>query len=99
MWDFQRLSSFSFNLIKFILDISSEMLKVFQKNIPLSSILLLLTLFIASGVAFIIQLLALVNFGVSAGSLRSSSFGIIVYNKINSAISPKEGILSNLLVF
>ncbi len=44
------------------------------------------------------QLLALVNFGVPIGYWRSSSFGIIVYNEINSANSSEVGALSNLLV-
>ena len=46
-----------------------------------------------------VQLLALMNFEVPSGSLRSSSFDIIVYTEINSTTSPDEGALSNLLVF
>jgi len=45
------------------------------------------------------QLLALVNFGVPISSLRSSSFGIIVYTEINLATSPTVGALINPSVF
>jgi len=41
------------------------------------------------------QLLALVNFGIPIGSLRSSSFGTIVNCEINAANSPEVGALSN----
>ncbi len=41
------------------------------------------------------QLLALTNFRVPIGSLRSSFLGIMVYCKISAANSPEVGALSN----
>ena len=49
--DFQGLSSFSFTPIKFIPGILSEMPRIFQEDVPLLGVLLLLALFIALGVA------------------------------------------------
>ncbi len=45
------------------------------------------------------HLLALINFRVPMGSLRLSSFGIIVYTEINLATSPTVGALINPSVF
>ncbi len=39
------------------------------------------------------------NFGVPFSSLKSSSFGRIIYTEINFTTSPDEGALSNSLVF
>jgi len=46
----QGFSSFLFNSMKFIPGISSEMPRIFQENVSLFEILLLLALFKASGV-------------------------------------------------
>ncbi len=73
--------------------------KVFQEDIPLSGVLLELGLFVSPEIVSDDQLLALTNFRIPIGSWRSSSFGRIVYTKINSATSPDEDVLSNPLVF
>ncbi len=57
------------------------------------------SLLVGLGVDPDVQLLALTNFRVPSGSLRSFSLDTIVYTEINSATSPDEGALSNLLVF
>ena len=91
---YQGLSS-SFNPKAFIPSVVSGMLKVFQGDIPLSGVPLSIGCFGGSGVLCVDQLLALTNFGVPLGSLRSSSFGIMVYCEINAANSPEVGALSN----
>ena len=92
--DFHRFSS-SFSPIVFISGVVSGILKVFHRDAPLSGILLSISHFGSSRVWCVDQLLVLVNFKVPIGSSRSSSFGIIVYSKINF---PDVGALSNLLV-
>src|SRR6266542_4533112 len=87
---FQGFSSL-FSPIAFIPDVVSGILKVFQGDVPLSGIPLLIDFFNGSGVLCVDQLLALVNFEVPIGSSRSSSFGIIVYSEINSANSHEVG--------
>ena len=94
---FQGFSS-SFSPITFIPDVVSGISKVFQRDVPLSGVLITISCFDSLGVWCVDQLLALVNFGVPISFSRSSSFGIIVYNEINSANSPEVGALSNLLV-
>ncbi len=94
---FQGFSS-SFSPIAFISGVVSGILKVFQGDVSLSGMLLSISSFDSSGVLCVNQLLALVNFRVPISSSRSSSFGIMVYNEINSANSPDVGALSNLLV-
>src|SRR6266542_2742449 len=93
---FQGFSSF--NPIAFISGVVSGILKVFQGDVPLSGVPLSIGYFGGSGVLYVDQLLALVNFGIPISSSRSSSFGIIVYNEINSTNSSEIGALSNLLV-
>ncbi len=93
---FQRFSSF--NPIAFIPGVVSGILNVFQGDVPLSGVPLSIGCFDGSGVLCVDQLLALVNFGVLIGSLRSSSLGMIVNWKINTANSPEVGALSNPLV-
>ncbi len=94
---FQGFSS-SFNPIAFIPGIVSEISKVFQGDVSLSDILLTIDSFTGSGVLCVNQLLAFVNFRIPISSSRFSSFGIMVYNEINSANSPEVGALSNPLV-
>src|SRR6266542_2240271 len=91
---FQGFSS-SFNPIAFIPGVVSEILKVFQGDVPLSDVPLSIGCFGDSKVLCMDQLLALTNFGVPIGSLRSSSLGSIVYCDINAANSPEIGALSN----
>ncbi len=91
---FQGFSS-SFNPKAFIPGVVSEILKVFQGDVPLSDIPLSIGCFGSSGVLCVNQLLALTNFGVPIGSSRSLSFGIIVNWEINAANSPEVGALSN----
>ena len=91
---FQGFSS-SFNSKAFIPGVVSGILKVFQGDVPLSGVPLSIGCFGTSGVLCVDQSLALINFGVPIGSLRSSSFGIIVNWKINVANSPEVGALSN----
>ncbi len=93
---FQGFSLFS--LIAFIPDVVSEILKVFQGDVPLSDVVSLISCLDGSGVFCVDQLLALTNFGVPINSSKSSSFGIMVYMEINSANSPDVGALSNPLV-
>ena len=91
---FQGFSS-SFNPIAFIPGVVSEILKVFQGDVPLSGVPLSISCFGCSGVLCVDQLLALINFGVLIGCCKSSSFGIIVNCDINAANSPEVGALSN----
>src|SRR6266540_7372477 len=74
---FQGFSS-SFNPITFIPGVVSGILKVFQGEVPLSGVSLSIGCFGASGILCVDQLLALLNFGVPIGSLRSSPVGMIV---------------------
>jgi len=62
------LLSFSFNDKKFIPEVFSEILKIFQEDVPLSGVLLELDLLTGSGILANGQLLALVNFGVPSDS-------------------------------
>jgi len=94
-----RLLFFSFKDKKFNPNVFFRIPKVFQGDVPLLGILLELSLLVSSDVVADGQLLALMNFRVSSSSLRSSSFGTIVYTKINSATSPDEDALLNPLVF
>ncbi len=87
--------SFSFSPIAFIPGVVSGILKVSQEDVPLSGVPLSIGCFDGLRVLCVDQLLALVNFGVPIGCLRSSSFGIIVYCDINAANSPEVGALSN----
>jgi len=89
----------SFRDKKFNPGVFSGIPKVFQKDILLSGILLVSPVSVSLRVNVDAQLLALVNFGVPIDSLRSLSFGIIVYTEINSATSPTVGALLKLLVF
>ncbi len=73
---FQGFSSF--NPIAFIPGVVSEILKVFQGDVSLSDVSLLIGCFSSSGVLCVDQLLVLTNFGVPMGSSKSSFFGIIV---------------------
>jgi len=95
----QGLLFFSFNDKKFNPSVFSGIPRVFQGDVPLSGILLIFSLLVGLRVDPDVQLLALTNLGVPSGFLRSSSLGTIVYTEINSATSPDEGALSNLLVF
>jgi len=88
-----------FNDKKFNPDIFSEILRVFQEDVSLSGVLLISDLLVGWGVVFGTQSLAFLNFRISFSSWRSSFFSIIIYTEINSATSPDEGALSNLLVF
>ncbi len=95
----QGLFSSLFNDKKFNPDIFSEILRVFQEDVSLSGVLLISDLLVGWGVVFGTQSLAFLNFRISFSSWRSSFFSIIIYTEINSATSPDEGALSNLLVF
>ncbi len=88
----------SFSPIAFIPDVVSEILKVFQEDVPLSGVLLSIGCFDNSGVLCVDQLLALVNFEVPISSLRSFFLGIMVYCDISAANSPEVEALSNLSV-
>ena len=99
MEGFQEFSFSSCNPIAFISDVVSEIFKVFQGDVLLSDILLELCLLDGSGVVTDGQLLALINFRIPFSFWKSSSFSIIIYTEINSATSPDEGALSNLLIF
>ena len=91
---------FSFKDKKFNPRVFLGISKVFQGDVPLSGVFLLVfSVSVSLGVDVEPQLLALVNFGIPIGSWRSSSFGIIVYTEINSATSPAIGALSKPLVF
>ena len=77
-----------FNPIKFTLEVFSGMPKVFQEDVPLLGIFIVLDF---PGLIGCIQPLALVNFGIPFDSLKSFSFGILVYTEINTPISPDIG--------
>ena len=89
----------SFNPIAFIPGVVSEILKVFQGDVPLSDVLLSIGCFDSSGILWIDQLLALVNFGIPISSSKSFFFSIIVYCDISAANSPEIGALSNPSVY
>ncbi len=89
----------SFKDKKFNPEVFSEISKVFQGNVLLSGVLLVSSVSVSLGVDVDAQLLALVNFEIPISSLRSSSFGIIVYTKINSTTSPDVDALINPSVF
>jgi len=93
------LFSSSFKDKKFNPGVFSGIPKVFQEDVPLSDVLLVSSVWVGLEVDIDAQLLALVNFGVSSDSWRSSSFRMIVYTEINSATFPNESALSKLLVF
>src|SRR6266540_1396717 len=76
--------SFSFSPIAFIPGVVSGILKVFQDDVPLSGVPLLISYFDSSEVLCVDQLLALANFSVPIGSSRSSFVSIMVYYDINA---------------
>jgi len=90
---------FSFKDKKFNLEVFLEIPKVFQEDVPLSGILLVSPISVSLGIDVDTQLLALVNFRIPISSLRSLSFGIILYTEINSTTSPAVGALINPSVF
>jgi len=90
---------FSFKDKKFNSRVFLEIPKVFQEDVSLLGVLLVSPVLVNLRVDVDAQLLALVNFGVSISSLRSSSFGIIVYTEINLATSPVVDALINPSVF
>ncbi len=69
---------FLFNPIKFTSEMFSGMPRVFQEDVLLLGVFTL----DFSRLIRCIQPLALVNFGVSFGSLRSSSFSTSIYTEI-----------------
>jgi len=75
-----------------------DILKVFQKDIPLLEVLLSIT-FIFIEVTDDIHSLALMNFGISLNSLRSFSSDNIIYTKTSSPILSDVGAWSNLFIF
>ncbi len=74
------------------------MLKVFQKDVSLLGVLLLVT-FDFIGMMDGIQSFALENFRIPLGFLRFFPFSSIVYIKINLTILPNKGAFSNLFIF
>ncbi len=73
--------------MKFTPSVFSDIPRVFQKDILLLGVFMLDFL----GLIRCIQPLALVNFGIPFGSLRSFSFGIPIYIKTNAPILPNIG--------
>src|SRR6266542_830369 len=72
--------------------------RVFQGDVSLSGVLLLITIGFLEVIGDI-QPLALVNFRIPLGSLRSFSSGNIVYTITNLPTSPIVGARSNSFIF
>ena len=95
--NFQELLSL-FNFIKFTSNVFSDMPKVFQGDISLSEVLLLITfgfIRVIDGIQFFV----LKNFRIPFDFLRSFSSSNIVYIEISLAISLDISAQSNPFIF